>query len=126
MTCLRRLLAPLTAIWLLFQIGTMASVPVSLWIRAANAQAAECMCGHGVGATCPMHHRPTGGSVPCALQAANSSGTAILTTLVGMAGVIAEPTASILPTLSSSRVRARHVRVAGAPPLPPDPPPPRI
>jgi hypothetical protein len=126
MTPLRRLLVRLTALWLLFQIGTVTSVPVSLWIRAADRQAAECMCGHGVGATCPMHHRPTGGSAPCALQAASSPGTAILTALVGMAGVIAEPTASIRPTIPSSRVRAGDVRVAGERPVPPDPPPPRI
>jgi hypothetical protein len=126
MTHLRRVLVPVMAIWLFCQVGTVALVPVALWITAADPHAAECTCGHGVGAMCPMHHKPTGGSMPCALQAANGPGTAVLTTLVGNAGLITEPPQSIQPPTSTRCARAADVQVAGERPVPPDPPPPRV
>src|SRR4030095_6641574 len=99
MAHLRRLLAPLTAIWLVCQVGTVALVPVALWRTAADAHAVECTCGHGHGATamCPMHHKQAGQSAPCAMQATNSTGTAVLTTLIGLPGFIPHATRSIRP-----------------------------
>ena len=126
MTHLRRLLVPVTAVWLLCQVGTLALVPVALWITAADPHAAECTCGHGAGAMCPMHHKPAGGSAPCAMQAANGSGTAVLTTLTGTAGLIAQPPHSIQPPTSTPHARAADFHVAGERPVPPDPPPPRV
>ncbi len=126
MTHLRRVLAPVTALWLFCQIGTVALVPVALWITAADPHAAECSCGHGPDVMCPMHHKPAGRSARCAMQAANSSGAAVLTTLVGMAGLIDEPMRSIQPATQSQYPRAADVHVAGERPVPPDPPPPRV
>jgi hypothetical protein len=125
MTRLRRALAPVTAIWLFCQVGTLALVPAALWISAADRHAAECTCGHGADAMCPMHHKPTGGSAPCAMQAANSSEAAVLTTLVGMAGLIAEPIRATQPAVPSVGPQAADVQVVGERPVPPDPPPPR-
>jgi hypothetical protein len=127
MTHLRRVLAPLAAIWLFSQIGTVALVPVALWITTADPHAAECTCGHGPGGLCPMHHKPAGESAPCAMRAANSSGTAVLNNiLVGTAGLVPEPPRSIEPALPSARARTFHVRVVDEHPVPPDPPPPRV
>jgi len=126
MAPLRRLLGPVTAIWLFCQLGTAASVPVSLWLRTVDPHASECICGHGAGAMCPMHHKLAGGSVPCAMQSANGPDAAILTTLLGTAGVIAEAAASIRPAVPSPLVRAGDVQPAGERPVPPDPPPPRV
>jgi hypothetical protein len=120
---LRRVLAPVTAIWLCCQVGTVALVPVALWIAAPNSHA-ECTCGHEAGAMCPMHHKPTGGS-PCAMQAANNPDAAVLTSLVGVAGLVDEPSRSIQPAIRSSYPGAADVHVAGERPVPPDPPPPR-
>jgi hypothetical protein len=126
MAHLRRLLAPVTAIWLCCQVGTLALVPVALWITAADPHAEECTCGHGPGAMCPMHHRPTGRSAPCAMQAADSSGTAVLTTLAGTAGLTTEPTHSIQPPTFTESPHAADEHAAGERPVPPDPPPPRV
>jgi hypothetical protein len=126
MTHLRRVLVPVTAIWLFCQVGTVALVPVALWITAADPHAAECTCGHGVGAMCPMHHKPSGESAPCAMQAANGPATAVLTTLVGNAGLITEPPQSIQLPTSTRCAQAADVQVAGERPVPPDPPPPRV
>ena len=92
MTRLRRVRAPLAAIWLSCQIGTVALVPVALWISAADPHAAECTCEHGADAMCPMHrHTPAGNTnSDCAMQAANGADAAVLTTLVGVAGLIPE------------------------------------
>jgi hypothetical protein len=126
MTHLRRVLVPVTAVWLFCQAGTVALVPVALWITATDPHAAECTCGHGPGAMCPMHHKPTGGSEPCAMQAANGPGTAVLNTVVGNAGLITEPSHSIQPPASIRYARAADVHVVGERPVSPDPPPPRI
>jgi hypothetical protein len=125
MTHLRRALAPLAAIWLTCQIGTVALVPLALWVPAADPHAAECTCGHGDGAMCPMHHKPIGGSAPCAMQAANGSGTAVLTTLVGTAGLIPERTVAIRPGILSEQFRPADAALVGERAVPPDPPPPR-
>ena len=80
MTHLRRVLAPVTAIWLFCQVGAVALVPAALWITAADSHGVECTCGHGLGAICPMHHKPADDPAACAMKAANT-GTAVLTTL---------------------------------------------
>src|SRR5262245_55965531 len=126
MARMRRVLAPLTAIWLFSMAGTVALVPVALWVTAAHPHAAECTCGHGPGATCPMHHQPAGGSTPCAMRAANTSGTAVLTTLAGTTGLITPPTHAIQPPISTEYRRAADVHVVGERPVPPEPPPPRV
>ena len=126
MTQVRRALAPITAIWLFCQVGTLALVPVALWTTAADPHPAECTCGHGADATCPMHHKSTDGTAPCAMKAADSSRTAVLTTLAGMAGLVAEPTRSIQPPVSTECTRTADVHVVGERPVPPDPPPPRV
>jgi hypothetical protein len=126
MAILRRVLAPLTAIWLCCQLASVTLVPVALWITAATPEAAACACGHGAGATCPMHHKPAGGTAPCAMQAATSPGTAVLTTFAGLLGLVADrPSSSIPRPAAAAPPLAGDVRVAGQDPVPPDPPPPR-
>ncbi len=125
MAHVRRVLAPLTATWLFCQIGTVALVPVALWLSAADPHAVECTCGHGVGAMCPMHHQPAGRKTPCAMQAANSSESAFLTTLAAVAGLVPELTMSIGPANVAGRVGSADVQVTSRRPIPPDPPPPR-
>jgi hypothetical protein len=124
---LRRMLAPVTAVWLFCQVGTVASVPLALWLTASAPHEEQCTCGHEAGVMCPMHHKTTGrpAPAPCAMQAANSSGTAVVTTLVGVAGLISEPTLSIRPADASMHPLASDVRLVGDRPVPPDPPPPR-
>ena len=125
MTQLRRVLAPVTAIWLLSQFGTVALVPVAAWIAAADPHAEECTCGHGPGAMCPMHHKPARNPVPCAMKAADQSGNAVLTTLAAMAGLVPEPPISFGPGDATEHVGRSDMRVVGRRPIPPDPPPPR-
>ena len=128
MTRLRRALVPLAAMWLSCQIGTVALVPVALWVSAADPHAAECTCGHGADAMCPMHrHKPAGDpNSHCSMQAANETGTAVLTTIVGAAGLIPESTPSLVAPVPSMNVRPADVDVRGERPVPPDPPPPRV
>jgi len=127
MTPLRRALVPLAAVWLSCQIGTVALAPVALWVNAADPHAAECTCGHGTGATCPMHHRkaPATPNSHCSMQAANHAGTAVLTSIVGVAGLIPESTPALVAPVASMNVSSTDV-VRGERPLPPEPPPPRV
>ena len=125
MTHLRRVLGPLTAIWLCCQVGTVALVPVALWVTASDPHGVECTCGHGLGAMCPMHHKPADESAPCAMKAANGPEAAVLASLVGMIGLAVEPTRSIQPATPSPHARLADADVVGQRPIPPDPPPPR-
>ena len=127
MTHLRRVLAPVTALWLFCQIGTVALVPVALWVGAAGRHAAECTCGHGEDAKCPMHrHKPAGDpNSHCSMQASNEAGAGALTTIVSVAGLLPESTPSLVAPLPSTNVSPTDVDVRGERPVPPDPPPPR-
>ena len=128
MTRLRRALVPLTAMWLWCQIGTVALAPIALWVSAADPHAAECTCGHGADAMCPMH-RHTPAAAPdshCSMQAANETGAAVLTTLVGAAGLIPESTPSRVAPVPSMNVSPPDADARGERPVPPDPPPPRV
>ena len=125
MAHLRRVLAPLTAIWLCCQVGTVALVPVALWITA-DPHGAECTCGHGLGAMCPMHHKPSGDSEQCSMRSASGSGEAVVASLFGMIGLVARPTRSIQPAQPSAFRNTGDVQVADERPVPPDPPPPRV
>lgn len=125
MTHLRRLLAPVTAIWLLSQLGTVALVPFAVWMTSAEPHSEECTCGHGPGAMCPMHHKPASSAAPCAMQAADQSGNVVLTALASVARLVSEPPVVIAPVEVTSNVRNADVRVVGRRSIPPDPPPPR-
>src|SRR5258705_3517430 len=126
MTRLRRALAPLAAMWLSCQIGTVALVPVALWVSAADSHAAECTCGHGADAMCPMHHhKPTGNTNGnCAMQAAKSPATAVLTALVGVAGGQPKTTTAVVCPGAPPPLRNSHPGGPGGAPSPPPPPPP--
>ena len=105
MTHLRRVLGPATAIWLFCQVATVMLAPVALWI-AADVHAAECTCGHGADALCPMHrHKPAGDpNNHCSMQAANRTGAAVLTTIIGAAGLIPESAPSFAAPAPSANV----------------------
>lgn len=125
MTRLRRGLAPVAAIWLCCQVGTMALAPVALWVTAADPHSVECTCGHGDGAMCPMHHKPTNESGTCAMQAANLPGSAVLAAITGITGVVTGSAISIGPASVTTQAPKADVHVDGRRPIPPDPPPPR-
>lgn len=122
---LRRVLAPLTALWLLCQVGTAALVPVVLRETPVSAHGTECTCGHGDDMMCPMHHHAAGKPVQCAMQPLDHSSTAVLMALAGVAGFIAPPRPSIQPALSVPHTHAAVDLPLGPRPVPPDPPPPR-
>lgn len=122
---LRRVLAPVAALWLMCQAGTVTLVPVALWVRAADPHAVTCSCGHGADAMCPMHHKRASSATHCAMQATDGSGTAILTTLVGLIGLITESTPAVAAATAAPNAAAADARLAGERPVPPDPPPPR-
>jgi hypothetical protein len=125
MALLRRLLAPLTAVWLLGHMATAALVPVTLSIVLSDPHGEECTCGHGDGAMCPMHHRPSRLPSDCAMRSGDASQVAILTVFAGDAGLVPESGRSIGPATWSAGVRPVNARLIGERPVPPDPPPPR-
>ena|SRR5437868_4708960 len=126
MAYLRRVLGTLTAIWLCCQVGALAFVPVALRTGTTNTHIAHCSCGHGGDAACPMHHPSRGGSTPCAMRAVDTSGTAVLTSLVGTTGLPTDAPRSIQPPIAAEYSLTADTHVAAERPVPPDPPPPRF
>ena len=126
MSRLRRVLAPLTALWLLCQVGTLALVPGMLHGKPAAAHATECTCGHGAGLMCPMHHHQPAGPMRCSMRAVDYSGTAVLTALAGIGGFISQPAGSIQPPVFVTHRPTADALAIGQRPVPPDPPPPRV
>jgi hypothetical protein len=128
MTRLRRALAPVAVMWLSCQVGTVALVPVALWVSHADTHKAECTCGHGAGAMCPMHHhKPVPGrSSDCSMQAAHEPSAVVLASIIGIAGLIPGSTPSLVAPVPSNNVIPAGLDVRGERPVPPDPPPPRV
>jgi hypothetical protein len=127
MTRVRRLLAPLAAIWLSCQIGTVAFVPVAMWVSLSRSHASACTCEHRADAMCQMHrHEPAGNSTShCSMQSSNGNGMAVLTTILGIAGLIPESAPSVVAPVPSTSVSPADVDVRGERGVPPDPPSPR-
>ena len=123
MTRLRRFLGPIAAAWLTCQTSILLGAPAVFWAASAE-ELLECTCAHGDHAMCPMHHKPARGSTICLMRGATDSDAAVLSSLVGAAGVL--PATSFvsapvpIPVVIPARATTILVR-----PAPPEPPPPR-
>lgn len=123
MAFLRRTLGPFTAAWLLCQVAALLAGPAVFWVTSAEALL-ECTCTHGDHATCPMHHKATLGSKVCLVRSADDSGTAVVTSLLGSAGLVSVPVQVVAPRPAHTLVLT-EVTTLSLRPAPPDPPPPR-
>ena len=123
MTRSRQFLEVIAAVWLSCQLGTVALVPIALWMNP-DGHAAACTCTHGADATCPMHHKSApAGSKVCAMQSA-SHHPLVVTSLFSAAGLIPGSTGFAEPTPSTDiTIDIRPITTAR--PIPPEPPPPR-
>jgi hypothetical protein len=122
MSCVRRIIGPVAAIWLLVQTATLVVMPVVFYAASATAPL-ECTCAHdGNHRDCPMHHAsPIGGRI--CFQATDSTGFTLLGSLLQV-GVVPPPVNALLPAPPPLAVHrpapSYHHTFA-----PPEPPPPR-
>jgi hypothetical protein len=120
----RSALCGIAIAWLSCQAITLALVPAALLASAADADEAECMCTHGADAMCPMHHHQTTDNTHCVMQASTTIDGAMLTSLLGVAGLIPPHTSRLVATpLVSSTDFTSSPEISRF--APPDPPPPR-
>ena len=122
MTRLRRFLGPIAAAWLTCQTSILLGVPVVFWAASAE-ELLECTCTHGDHAMCPMHHKPARGSTICLMRGATDNGAAVLSSLVGAAGVL--PATSFVSPAAIPDVIPAKLTTILVRPAPPEPPPPR-
>jgi hypothetical protein len=123
MTPFRRALGRFAALWLVFQLTTLAAAPAVFW-TTSHVEPVECTCVHGDHAICPMHHKSAAAMRLCLMQDADTADVAVLTSLLGHAGVLPLALPAIAP------VAAYHVVLDAASgpldrPVSFDPPPPR-
>ena len=123
MTLVRRTLAPLTAIWLFCQIGTVAFVPIVLWAAAAartrpspRADTAQALC-----ARCTTSRPAARRRVRCRRRTPPERPSSLLTGAIGLS--LSRPHDSngepVKTPSSDRRLRCRSAFRS------PDPPPPR-
>jgi hypothetical protein len=124
MTRLRFVLGPVAAVWLVCQATTLTVAPGLLWFGSTDVNRLACTCAHGIGATCPMHHRTTGHPKVCAFQSMATSATAVLRALFSSLGLVPDSSFATVPPQAATSVRLSPF-LAKLRPSPPDPPPPR-
>jgi hypothetical protein len=124
MRLVRRVLAPIAAVWLVCHGATLTLVPALLWVQSMDASVTECTCATGAEATCPMHHRAAAGSKVCVIQSLTTNATATLNALFGTIGLVPAQPMTTAPVPTASPVLLDW-SMATARPSPPDPPPPR-
>src|ERR1700676_2316094 len=117
MTRLRCALGPVITAWLVCQIAPLMVAPAAFWV----ADQLACTCPPGADGACPMHKQTTG-SPSCLIRGVD--GTAVLSSLLGPAGLLPVPAPPMAPVLvgTSSPAGLSPVTVR---PRSPDPPPPR-
>jgi len=113
--------------WLVVQLCLIGALPTSLGaLTSASAVGAECTCGHGDGATCPMHHpapQPGPQSHPCSCRGTTDPGSAILASLIGPTAVLASAASAANPATAAKSLPALTLDPldVSSPPLSPPP-----
>lgn len=112
----------MACVWLVCQLTATLAAPLFVW-AAAEHERAECQCGHGPGAMCPMHRHNMPKPTDCVVR---SDAPDTSSTLASFLGPLAPPPSSeriaaVRVTVPSTRYD-RHVI---ARPVEPDLPPPR-
>jgi len=123
MTRVRRVAAPIAAIWLLIHASTLVVLPAVFYASSRHAPI-ECTCVHdGNHRDCPMHHASPIGSRVC-FQSTDERGFAALGSLLAQIAVMPGPPAIVFLTPTPLAVQGEV-----ASPIPrsaaPEPPPPR-
>ena len=118
------LLGPLVVASLFARTGTIALAPIAFWVIAADAHPTACTCAHGTEAACPMHHKATPGLKVCVMRTLADSPTVLLSSLLGLAGLMPSATDAIVQ-LSSETAATVALSMATERAVTPDPPPPR-
>jgi len=123
MARIRRIAGPAAAIWLVVQTATLVLVP-AFFIAGSQAAPIVCTCMHdGNHRDCPMHHGSPIGARIC-IQTADSTGFAVLGSMLGHLGVVPGSLETLHLTPPSLAERTVALPIPRTP-APPNPPPPR-
>ena len=109
--------------WLVWQLTATLAAPLFVWAAAEHQEQAECQCGHGPGAMCPMHRHNMPKPTDCVVRSGMPDSSSTLASLF----------ITLAPPASSERIVAvrvtappvRYERHVIARPVEPDLPPPR-
>ena len=121
---LRRLLGPLAAVWLVFQLSVLVGGPVALAASVGDEEP-ECTCTHGDHAMCPMHHRSSGLPAGWCAIGCDDGDAALLASVTGGLGVL-QLAPRVVDPPSASPLQPAVLATAFTRPSPPEPPPPRV
>jgi len=113
----------LGCVWLVWQLTVTLAAPVAVWAMAEHIDQAECECGHGPGAMCPMHKNKSPQPSGCVLRSTNTD--VAYAALSFLSAMTLEPSAT---RVVFTRVQALPLPFRSAPierSVIPDLPPPR-
>jgi len=88
--------------WLIWQLTATLAAPLFAW--AAHIEQAECQCGHGPGAMCPMHRHNMPKPTDCVVRSGVPDSSSTLASLF----------IALAPPPSSERIVAVRVTVPSA------------
>jgi hypothetical protein len=115
----RRRLRHFAGVWLLWQSLAISSPVLSFWASAAL----DCECGHGDGATCPMH-KHADGPPECALRSTASLDQSVLFSFIESIAPAPSTLVSYLSNHSTPLILDTQMTIER--PFSPDSPPPRF
>jgi hypothetical protein len=122
-------LARVAAVWLVFQLALLLSVPTTLCCTASgNAAAVECTCDHDDGQMCPMHHtrarsHPSPASHSCTCRSTSDPLATLAAALVGPVAIVTPTVAVEEPFDVSAAVNRIDSRLPHSTRVPDSPPP---
>ena len=113
----------LASAWLVWHLTTTLAAPLVVWAAVEHQNQAECQCGHGPGAMCPMHRHNMPKPSDCVVR---SDAPDTSSTLVSLFTLLSPPPSSERIALGRVTVPSTHYdRHVIARPFEPDLPPPR-
>jgi hypothetical protein len=125
MQSMRLRLRRVAAVWLVFQLSLLISIPTALCrTMPSSATALECTCGHEDGQMCPMHHtRSKSNSQSCSCRSTTDPISAITASLWGPSAVLTRTVASVDVAVTSDTPRMSDWSPIEALVVPDAPPP---
>jgi hypothetical protein len=113
----------MACVWLVCQLTAALAAPMLVWAVAEHQEQAECQCGHGPGAMCPMHRHNMPKPTDCVVRSGAPDSSS---TLASLFITLAPPRASErIVAVRVTAPTARYDRHVIARPFEPDFPPPR-
>ena len=113
----------IACVWLVWQLTATLAAPLFVWAAVVHNEQAECQCGHGPGAMCPMHRHNMPRPTDCVVRSDAPDTSSALASIFGP--VAPPPSSERIAFVRVAVPSTRYDRHIIARPFEPDLQPPR-